>query len=200
MLNASLLLSISEASSFLKCHPNSLRLWEKRGLIKSIRFGVRGDRRYEKEELLRLIHIMKQPRQMKTTYEGRVEFHKLFSNIARMLKKGDFYWAFAFNTEYFDIQIRKILVETHARIAKKGIEDRAICVKSIATIVRKTYSKNLNIRVRETSKEIPNGVIILKDRVVFLLWGEQPSAFEVFESAVVKRYKRFFQQVWKATK
>ena len=200
MPDQSSLLSISEASALLKCHPNSLRLWEKKKLVKSIRFGVRGDRRYEKEELLRLMHTMKQPRQMKTTYEGRDDFQDLFHRVARQLKPKDFYWAFAFNTEYFDVRVRKILVEAHARIAKKGIEDRAICNHSISATIHKTYKTNHNIRIRETKQEIPNGVIILKDRVIFLLWGAQPSAFEVLETAVVRRYQHFFQRVWQAAK
>lgn len=190
------LLTISEASAFLQCHPNSLRLWERKGLVKSIRFGVRGDRRYQKEELLRLMHSVKHSRGLKTSYEGLSDFQGLFHSIARHLKPKDFYWAFAFNTEYLDRRVRALLTRTHDRLEKKGIEDRAIYKPEMKSIIQRTYKTNRNIRLRMTSQEIPNGVIILKDRVIFLLWGPAPSAFDIREAAVVHRYQRFFQKVW----
>lgn len=50
------LLKLSEASELLNVHPNTLRKWDKNGTLKAIRFGVRGDRRYKKEQVLKLIN------------------------------------------------------------------------------------------------------------------------------------------------
>ncbi len=49
------ILTLKRASEVLHCHPNTLRTWEREGLIKCIRFGKRGDRRFAKEEILRLL-------------------------------------------------------------------------------------------------------------------------------------------------
>lgn len=49
------LLTLSEASQILKVHPNTLRKWDKKGILKAVRFGERGDRRYRKEDILRLV-------------------------------------------------------------------------------------------------------------------------------------------------
>ena len=49
------LLTLSEASQILKVHPNTLRKWDKKGILKAIRFGERGDRRYKKEDVLNLM-------------------------------------------------------------------------------------------------------------------------------------------------
>lgn len=46
------LLSLKEASELLKCHPNTLRAWDKKGILKAVRFGQRKDRRYKKEDIL----------------------------------------------------------------------------------------------------------------------------------------------------
>lgn len=51
------LLKISEASEFLNVHPNTLRKWDKKGILKSVRFGVRKDRKYRKEDLVKIIKI-----------------------------------------------------------------------------------------------------------------------------------------------
>ncbi len=40
------LLTLKETCEILKVHPNTLRAWDKKGILKAVRFGVRGDRRY----------------------------------------------------------------------------------------------------------------------------------------------------------
>lgn len=54
--NAPELLSINDAAQLLKVHPNTLRIWGKNGTLKAIRFGKRGDRKYRKDELLKLLN------------------------------------------------------------------------------------------------------------------------------------------------
>lgn len=45
------LLTLSEAAKILKVHPNTLRLWDKNGVLKAIRIGVKKVRRYKKESI-----------------------------------------------------------------------------------------------------------------------------------------------------
>ncbi|HEC92174.1 MAG TPA: helix-turn-helix domain-containing protein [Candidatus Atribacteria bacterium] len=49
------LLTLKEASEILKCHPNTLRQWDKKGILVAVRFGERKDRRYRKEDILKLL-------------------------------------------------------------------------------------------------------------------------------------------------
>ncbi len=49
------ILTLKQACELLNCHPNTLRNWENKGLISCIRFGNRGDRRFKREEILKLI-------------------------------------------------------------------------------------------------------------------------------------------------
>lgn len=42
---------ISEASKILGVHTNTLRKWDKNGILVALRFGVRNDRRYTPEQL-----------------------------------------------------------------------------------------------------------------------------------------------------
>lgn len=53
------ILTLKEACELLNCHPNTLRNWDNEGVLKAIRFGKRGDRRYKKEDILALINKRK---------------------------------------------------------------------------------------------------------------------------------------------
>ena len=50
------LLTLKEASGILKCHPNTLRQWDNKGILVAVRFGERKDRRYRKEDILKLLN------------------------------------------------------------------------------------------------------------------------------------------------
>ena len=55
------LLTLSEASKLLSVHPNTLRQWDKKGILQSVRFGQRKDRRYKKEDILEFMHGRDKP-------------------------------------------------------------------------------------------------------------------------------------------
>lgn len=50
------LLTLREVSEILKVHPNTLRQWDQKGILKAVRFGQRKDRRYKKEDILKLLN------------------------------------------------------------------------------------------------------------------------------------------------
>lgn len=49
------LLKLSEAAELLNVHPNTLRHWDKKGILIAVRFGERKDRRYRKEDIIKLV-------------------------------------------------------------------------------------------------------------------------------------------------
>lgn len=49
------LLTISEASQILHVHANTLRNWEKEGVIEVVRIGPRRDRRYRKDTIEKMM-------------------------------------------------------------------------------------------------------------------------------------------------
>ena len=49
------LLTLKQASDMLGCHPNTLRTWDKKGYLVAVRIGTRGDRRYHKEDVLKMM-------------------------------------------------------------------------------------------------------------------------------------------------
>lgn len=53
------LLTLQEAADILKCHPNTLRQWDNKGILVAVRFGERRDRRYRKEDIMKLLNQQK---------------------------------------------------------------------------------------------------------------------------------------------
>ena len=49
------LLTMKETCHILGCHPNTLREWDKKGILVAVRFGERKDRRYRKSDILELM-------------------------------------------------------------------------------------------------------------------------------------------------
>ncbi len=49
------MLTIREASRLLNVHSNTLRGWDKQGLLKARRINSRGDRRFKKEDVKALL-------------------------------------------------------------------------------------------------------------------------------------------------
>jgi excisionase family DNA binding protein len=49
------LMTLKEACEVLHCHPNTLRNWDNKGILKAVRFGPRRDRRYRKSDVLKLL-------------------------------------------------------------------------------------------------------------------------------------------------
>ena len=49
------LLTLKEAAKILKVHPNTLRDWDKKGILKAVRIGIKQSLRYRKEDLEKFI-------------------------------------------------------------------------------------------------------------------------------------------------
>lgn len=49
------LLTLKDACEILKVHPNTLRQWDKKGILVAIRIGEKRARRYRKEDIEKFI-------------------------------------------------------------------------------------------------------------------------------------------------
>ena len=44
------------------------------------------------------------------------------------------------------------------------------------------------------------GIVIIKNKVIQLTWGERPTAIEVTSSQIHNQYKNFFEELWEDSK
>lgn len=48
-------LTLKQACELLQVHPNTLRAWDKKGILKASRIGVRGVMRYKRLDLIKFL-------------------------------------------------------------------------------------------------------------------------------------------------
>lgn len=49
------LVTLKEACDLLKVHPNTLRAWDKKGILPAVRIGEKRIRKYRKEDIRKLM-------------------------------------------------------------------------------------------------------------------------------------------------
>lgn len=135
-----------------------------------------------------------------TVYKGSSAFHNMFVHIERNLEPQDFYWSFAFKHEYHDAALTTLLINFHNDLATKNIDDRSIVHKSVSEVVRETYKNMPNLTIKVTDQDVPVGMIILKDQVINLVWGDKPMAIVMKSPVICQQYTDFFLSVWDKSK
>ena len=130
------------------------------------------------------------------TYIGKDKFFSYYNKLTKELKKGEFYYAFAFQSEYQSKEVSSFLKNFHKQLAKNKIDDRAIFNKEVENIAIQTYSDNKNIKIKIKDINIPVGLVITKDRVIQLGWKQEPFIIEIKNKNLFKYYYDFFMENW----
>lgn len=148
-------------------------------------------------EKLRLKQKDQAPKQVAIVHEGFKAFKALFNRIADELNKGDSYWAFAFKEEYHIPTVSLFLRSFHKTLEEKKIKDKVIAHQSVKKNIKKAFEGISNIKIRFTRNNTPVGVIIIKNKVINLMWGERPTAIEITSEQIYEQYQKFFLESWK---
>lgn len=83
------LITLKEAAEILKCHPNTLRLWDKDGTLRAIRIGKRKARRYKREEILNFLVTEKHKAdEERLTHQKTVSTKKKYLSMVKSIAHG----------------------------------------------------------------------------------------------------------------
>ncbi len=165
--------------------------------------GLIDDRKKRFTAILAELELKKKfsdAKQVAVVHEGFNAFKGLFNRIADELEPGGSYAAFAFKNEYYTLAASLFLRSFHQKLAEKHVNDRLLGHHSVRSALKKTFTGNHNIKIRFCSNDTPLGVIIIKDKVINLLWGERPTAIEITSAQIHAQYEQFFDEYWKKAK
>lgn len=148
-----------------------------------------------KEEILD-----KTGRTLVKVYSGATAFKKLFDSIVDELNTGDSYRSYSFRGQYHHKQLADFFVSFHSQLTEKGVNDRTIIHKDAQDVILRAYRAVPKLKIRITTEEVPVGIVILDDRIINLIWDDQPLAISITSSIIAGQYKKFFDSVWKRAK
>jgi predicted O-methyltransferase YrrM len=131
-----------------------------------------------------------------SVHSGKEAFFSYYSTLEEKLQQGDYYYAFAFQSEYQSEEVRQFLKDFHQRLAVKKIDDRAIFNTTIESLAKQTYGDNQNIRLRFKDVKIPVGLVVTKDSLLQLGWQPEPFIVEIKNSVLLEHYHNFFLENW----
>lgn len=142
-----------------------------------------------------------QEQQTATVYEGYKAIKAMFDSILDELDKKGYYYVFAFKDEYISSPLAsRFLRNIHIRLSEKGVDDRLITHVSVRKEFKENYSDIKNIKFRFSDLDLPLGLMIINDRVINWVWGERPTAVEITSPQIARQYKKFFLNIWDASK
>ncbi len=162
----------------------------------------------EKEkELRKILPTLKQKKKFAKTpqtsavYDGFKGIKTIYSEILYSLRKGDEYYAIAAEHDVVkDKSFTSFITNFHRRREERGIKVRLLASKRIKPVVSKMFSKSRFMKIKFFEQNIPSAMLIYGDNVATYVWGERPSGVIIKSEVIAKRYKDFFEEVWRVSK
>lgn len=134
-------------------------------------------------------------------YESLDGVKAAFNDILNSLQKGDEYYVFTLGQELQRKELILFFNQYHLRRLEKGIKVKLLTKINLKNVFSKYYYlKNKQTEIRYTNLSLPTGVFVYKNKVMTLVWGENPTAFLIESENNYKRYKEFFEEFWDKTK
>ena len=116
------------------------------------------------------------------------------------VEKGTVYQAIAMAEQFQN----KEIVDFFVKLDKKRNEENKV-VNLLANLkdkdfFKENYKQVKNLNLRFTNINIPLGINITKNSLMFTIWGEEPVCYRILSKELSKRFSLFFQDIWKTAK
>jgi sugar-specific transcriptional regulator TrmB len=156
----------------------------------------------QKQEIKKLLPAIEERRKLKTdkqeatVYEGIEGIKAAFNKILDTLKQREEYLVFTLGDELRLQSVKTFFQNYHKKRIAKKINVRLIINKKIKETFRKNHLYS-GMNPRYTDLILPTGIFIYENKVMSVVWGEEPTAFVISSKANAERYREFFEYIWK---
>ncbi|MBS3093361.1 hypothetical protein J4456_02135 [Candidatus Pacearchaeota archaeon] len=160
----------------------------------------------QEEQLKKIIPKIKekqklsQYKQSAAVYEGIKGINVLFEEMLDLWKKGEEYLVFAPGDEFKNEKVNEFFKKHHLKRIERGVVVKVIALDSQKEFYKKEYKEVKNFDFRFSSLALPAGVNIVGNKVSMLIGEPYPTAYLIESPFMAKRYRDFFQNIWKIAK
>jgi len=129
-------------------------------------------------------------------YESIKGVKAAFNDILDSLKKEEEYVVFTLGQELGTEELKRFFKNFHKKRIEKRIKVKLIANKKIKAILSK-YHIRKGMKIKYTKLNLPTGIFIYANKVMTVIWGENPTAFVITSKSNSDRYKEFFEEIWR---
>ena len=133
---------------------------------------------------------------------GKKAIFNLLLGIVNQSTPKDEYLSFSLSAEHEDSEVIEFYEILNARRQKKKLSTKVLANIETKAIFERHYSKDLlkKAKVKYTSFNFPQGIVIWRNKVILLNWQNNPSAVVITSSATAIQFKKFFENLYRSEK
>ncbi len=133
------------------------------------------------------------------SYKGLRTLYDEF--IEELERSKDEFIAFTLGDEYRDKSLMSFFEHYDLKRKELGIKTKLIGVHWQREYFNRKYMKSLNLEIKYLDySAVPQGVIIVGERVATMVWSPEPVAFVIQSKKIADSYRNFFFEIWKKAK
>ncbi len=133
---------------------------------------------------------------------GKKAIFTMLNNLIESATPKSDYLSFTLVEPHIEEDVIRFYNQFNLRRYEKKLNVKVLGNKKVKNIFEEHYSKKLlkKANVRYTSFNLPQGLIILQNNVIFLNWQEDPFAVKITNSLMAKQYSEFFLDLYEKAK
>src|SRR3989338_3604873 len=129
---------------------------------------------------------------------GKRAMFSILLNIIKDAKPNEDYLSFSLIEPHDDEEIVEFYRTYNLRRREKKLKVKVLANEKVKPIYEKNYTRELlkKASVRYTNFHFPQGIIIFRDNVTFVHWGENPFAVRIVNKEMARQFKEFFLEFY----
>lgn len=133
---------------------------------------------------------------------GKKAIFSMMNNLIANSKKGSEYLSFTLVEPHMEEDVVRFYLQYNLRRNELGLDVKVLGNTKVKKIFDLHYSKKLirKAHVRYSSFNLPQGLIIFDNKVIFLNWQEEPFAVKITNKLMARQYRDFFLEIYEKAK
>jgi sugar-specific transcriptional regulator TrmB len=119
----------------------------------------------------------------------------MYDTLEMEAQEGDEHMFFGVDKEILEEVIDKIYVPLNLRLNQKKVKIMGLDNKEIKKDVTKINKQN-NVNVRYTDFPLPPNMVIFRDKIAIVDWGDSPIGILIKNKNIAEKYKKLFKKIW----